>query len=101
RLYKMKKIFSFKNILIGTVLIISDLAVYIFLALMLMNYEDFYNESKGAYFSLESMTFWQKVNYISLNIWYLINIIFIVFLIYKIVIEIAVRISLIKNVKHT
>lgn len=97
----MKKIFSFKNILIGIVLIIFDSAVYIFLALMLMNYEDFYDESKGAYFSLESMTFWQKVNYISLNIWYLINIIFIVFLIYKIVIEIAVRISLIKNVKHT
>ncbi len=83
----MKKLFSLKNILIGIGLIIFDLAVYIYLGLMLMNYDDFYDESKGAYFSLESMTFWQKVNYISLNLWYLINIIFIVFLVYKIVIE--------------
>lgn len=97
----MKKIFSFKNVLIGIGLIIFDLAVYIFLGLMLMNYDDFYDESKGAYWSLESMTFWQKINYISLNIWCLINIIFIGFLVYKIVIEIAIRISLIKNVKHT
>jgi len=83
----LKKIFSFKNILIGIGLIVFYLAVYIYLGLMLMNYDDFYDESKGAYFSLESMTFWQKVNYISLNLWYLINIIFIVFLVYKIVIE--------------
>src|SRR5690554_4474712 len=83
----MKKLFSLKNILIGIGLIVFDLAVYIYLGLMLMNYDDFYDESKGAYFRLESMTFCQKVNYISLNIWNLINIIFIVFLIYKIVIE--------------
>lgn len=81
----MKKLFSLKNISIGTGLTITDLAVYIFLGLMLMSYDDFYDESKGAYFSLESMTFWQKINYISLNLWHLINLIFIGFLVYKIV----------------
>lgn len=96
----MKKLFSIKNILIGIGLIVFDLFVYIFLALILMNYEDFYDESKGAYFSLESMTFWQKISYISLNLWYFINIIFIGFLVYKIVIEIAVRRFSIKNFKH-
>lgn len=81
----MKKLFSLKNISIGIGLIIIDLAVYVFLGLMLMSYDDFYDESKGAYFSLESMTFWQKINYISLNLWHLINLIFIGFLVYKIV----------------
>ena len=81
----MKKLFSLKNISIGIGLTITDLAVYIFLGLMLMSYDDFYDESKGAYFSLESMTFWQKINYISLNLWHLINLIFIGFLVYKIV----------------
>lgn len=83
----MRKLFTIKNILIGIGLIIFDLAIYIFLGLALLNYEDFYDESKGAYFSLESMTFWQKVSYISLNIWYVVNIIFIGFLIYKIAIK--------------
>ena len=68
--------------------------------LMLMNYEDFYDESKGRYYSFESMTFLEKISYISLNLWYFINIIFIGFLVYKIVIEIAVRIFSIKNFKH-
>ncbi|MBA0885060.1 hypothetical protein [Flavobacterium undicola] len=81
----MKKLFTLKNILIGMGLIVFDLAVYLFLGVMLMGYDDFYEESKGEYGSLESMTFWQKTNYISLNLWNLINIIFIVFLIYKIV----------------
>lgn len=81
----MKKIFSIKNILIRIVLIIFDLALYFFLSLMLMDYEDFYDESKGVYYSLESMTFWQKINYISLLLWYLVNIIFVIFLLYKIV----------------
>ena len=56
----MKMVFSLKNILIGIVLIIFDLVIYIFLGLMLMNYEDFYDESKGSFYSLESMTFWQR-----------------------------------------
>nr|WP_288833937.1 hypothetical protein [uncultured Flavobacterium sp.] len=82
----MKNLFTLKNVLIGIGLIVFDLFVYIFLGLMLMGYDDFYEESKGEYWSLESMTFSQKVNYVSLHLWYLINIIFIVFLIYRVVI---------------
>ncbi len=92
----MKKLFSIKNILIGIGLIIFDLTIYIFLGLVLLNYEDFYDESKGAYFSLESMTFWQKISYICLNLWYLINIIFICFLIYKV----SIKVFSLKNFKR-
>lgn len=81
----MKKLFTFKNILIGSGLIIFDLGIYIFLGLMMMGYDDFYDESKGEYWSLASMTFWQKVNYISLNLWSFLNIILIGYLIYRIV----------------
>lgn len=84
----MKKLFTLKNILIGIGLFVFDLAVYIFFGVMSMSYDDTYVESKGEYGSLESMTFWQKTNYISLHLWHLINIIFIFFLIYKVVIGI-------------
>lgn len=81
----MKKLFTLKNILIGIGLIVFDLAVYLFLGVMLMGYDDTYEESKGEYWSWGSMNFSQKVYCVSLNLWNLINIILIVFLIYKIV----------------
>lgn len=87
----MKKIFTIKNILIGIGLIVFDLAVYLFLGLMLMNYDDFYEESKGEYFSLASMTFWQKVNYISINLWVLLNVIVIIYLLYQIIVWLKKR----------
>lgn len=81
----MAKIFTFKNILIGLAIIILDFAIYFVLALLLMNYDDFYDESKGEYWSLESMDFWQKANYIGLNIWHLINLIVIGYVIYRVI----------------
>lgn len=83
----MKRFLTIKNILIAVVIIIFDFIVYILLGLMLMNYDDFYDESKGEYWSLESMDFWQKVNYIGLNIWHLINLIAIAYVIYRVVKE--------------
>jgi hypothetical protein len=50
-----------------------------------MNYDDFYDASKGEYWSLESMTFWQKVNYISFNLWFVLNIALIGYVIYRII----------------
>lgn len=87
----MKNLFSSKNILIALGLIIFDLTVYILLGLLLMNYDDFYDESKGEYWSLESMNLWQKVNFIGLNVWHLINLIAIGYVIYRIVKEIKKR----------
>lgn len=81
----MAKIFTLKNLLIGLAVIFIDLFIYFVLALLLMNYDDFYDASKGEYWSLESMTFWQKVNYISFNLWYVINVILIVIVIYLVI----------------
>jgi len=82
----MKLIIKYIFIAIGIILF--DLAVYILLGLLLMDYEDFYDESQGEIWSLGSMTFWQQVNYIGLNLWHLINLIFICYLIYKIFINV-------------
>ncbi|THV56837.1 hypothetical protein EZV76_16530 [Flagellimonas alvinocaridis] len=80
-----KKIFTLKNVAIGIGLIMLDLAVYIVLGLLLMDYDDFYDKSKGEYWSLESMTASQKATYIGLNIWHILNIIIIGYLIYRII----------------
>jgi len=50
-----------------------------------MNYDDFYDESEGEYWSLSSMTTSEKVTYFGLHMWHLINLIGIGFLIYSIV----------------
>ena len=50
----------------------------------MMDYDDFYEESKGEYMSLESMNTFQKSIFISLNVWNIINIAIVVFIIYKV-----------------
>lgn len=50
-----------------------------------MGYDDFYDESKGEYWSLASMTLFEKSVYISLMIWNIINWIIGGFVIFKIV----------------
>ena len=79
------RILTIKNLLIGIGIIIFDFVVYIILGLLLMNYDDFYDESKGEYWSLQSMTLWEIMNYIGLNLWHLINLIAIGYIIYRIV----------------
>lgn len=81
----MRKVFSVKNILISIGVILFDLFVYLVLGMLLMNYDDFYDESKGEYWSLENMTFWQKANYIGLNLWHIINVIIIGYVIYRVI----------------
>lgn len=75
----MKKIFIWLGI------ISLDLIVYFILAMLLMQYDDFYDESKGTYWSLESMDLGQKINYIGLNLWHLINLIVIGYVIYRVI----------------
>ena len=88
---RLKKFFTVKNILIAGGLIIFDFIVYLFLGLMLMNYDDFYDESKGEYWSLASMKFRQKANYVGLNLWHVINLLAIGYVIYHLIIEIKKR----------
>lgn len=80
----MKKIFTIRNIILGILFILIDLVVYIFLGILMMDYDDFYEEPQGEYMSLESMSTFQKSVFIGLNIWNVINIIIVIFLIYKV-----------------
>ena len=71
--------------MIGSGIIVFDMLVYIILGVLLMHYDDFYDSSKGPYWSLESMTTSDKIVYIGINVWNVINLVAIVFVIYKII----------------
>jgi len=55
------------------------------LGLLLMHYEDFYDSSKGPYESFGSMTTLDKITSIGIMGWNVINVVAIVFVIYKMV----------------
>lgn len=74
---------KFKTMIVTILLLLFDLSVYIILGLLLMDYDDFYEESKGEYWSLASMTPCQQITYIGLNIWHGINILLIGYLVYR------------------
>ncbi len=74
---------AWRIVLISAAVIIFDLAVYIVLSMLLMNYDDFYDESEGEYWSLGSMTMSEKATYIGLNVWHLVNLLAIGYIIYR------------------
>ena len=74
-----------KKVIIGILLIILDFALYIIIGLILLNYEDFYNESEGEYWSLASMTIIEKIAFISYYLLIAVNILLIVYFIYRMI----------------
>ena len=80
----MKKIITIKNIILGVLFIFLDVVLFIIIGLIIMTYEDFYDESLGSYWSLKSMTIIQKIAYIGFYVWWVLNILLIVFIGYKI-----------------
>lgn len=71
-----------KYIAIAVAIIAFDLAIYIVLGLLLMDYDDFYDSSKGEYWSLESMTPSQQATYIGLHVWHGVNVLGVAYFIY-------------------
>lgn len=69
----------------GIVVVAFDLFIYIILGLLLMNYDDFYDESKGEYWSFESMTTSVKLTGIGLNFWHVVNLVALGFIVYKLI----------------
>ncbi|MEJ8804416.1 hypothetical protein [Pontibacter sp. H249] len=67
----MKLIIKRVAIWLGIVLI--DLAVYAALGIMMMAYDDFYDESKGEYWSWASMTNFDRAVIVGLYFWHLVN----------------------------
>lgn len=50
-----------------------------------MRYDDFYDESKGEYWSFASMTFSEKIPYIGINIWNVVNLVALGYLIFRLI----------------
>ena len=61
----------------------ADLLVYVILGLFFMGYDDTYTPGKGSYLSLASMTNYEKLIYILINLWHVVNVILIVWAMYK------------------
>ena len=74
---------NWKRFFIGLLFIFINLAIYVFLGLIILGYEDSYDESKGEYWSLQSMTFGQKAAYIGWYVWYIFNVIAILYFLFK------------------
>ena len=60
---------NYKSIIKWIAILIFDYLVFVVLSLLLMGYDDFYDESKGEYWSMASMTPFQKGVYIFLRFW--------------------------------
>ncbi len=79
----IKLSYNIKKFIIGLFIIAIDIAVYILFGLLLMGYDDFYDESKGEYWSFESMNLSQKIATVGLNIWNVINILALFYVLYR------------------
>jgi hypothetical protein len=76
-----------KKFLIVFFLLFLDVAIYLLIGLILLNYEDFYDESLGEYFSLNSMTFIEKLAYFGYYFWWIINVILFIYFLFKLIIK--------------
>lgn len=63
--------------------VVIDLALYIFLGLMMLNYEDFYVPSDGPYYSLQSMTTGEKLIWFAYIAWFILNGLIVLRMMYK------------------
>jgi len=73
---------TIKQLVIFIFIVTVDLAIYVILGIFLMRYDDFYDESKGAYGSWESMDALDKGIFSGLTAWNIINVIAVGFLLY-------------------
>jgi len=67
------------------IFVVIDFALWIVIGLVLLNYEDNWDSSKGYYFSLGGMTWLERIAYISYFAWIVINVFFMIYLILKII----------------
>lgn len=74
---------SLKKIVLLSLILIVDVIVCLFLALMLMNYEDHYGGTNGEEWTLASMNSSEKLFFISYIIWFILNWIIIIYIAIK------------------
>ena len=69
------------RIFLSLFIITIDIGVYIFFGLALMRYDDFYDESKGEYWSWQSMDAIDKTITVSFQVWNILNLLLLFFLV--------------------
>lgn len=79
-----KKTFRFIDFVYVIAILLFDVAVYIALGLFLMGYDDTYDSTKGEYWSFGSMNNQEKVFFIAINVWNVLNIVGVTYLVYRI-----------------
>lgn len=79
-----KKPFRHIHLVYLLMALLLDLAVYMVLGLLLMAYDDAYDGSKGGYWSFAGMNTEEKVFYIAINAWNILNVIGVSCLLYRI-----------------
>jgi hypothetical protein len=80
-----KKTFRFIDIVYLVAIILFDVVVYMVLGLFLMGYDDTYDSTKGEYWSFSSMNNQEKAFYIAINVWNVLNIVGVTYLVYRII----------------
>lgn len=75
-------IFSSKRFLVGLIIVFLDIFIYIVLGVMMMAYDDNYNESKGEYGSWTSMTTFDKTISCLVLFWNVVNIFTAIFILH-------------------
>ncbi len=63
----------------------ADAAVYLFLGVLQMDYDDNWDASKGLYGSFSSMSNWQLIYYLALQVWNIINLVALVYVVVQVV----------------
>jgi hypothetical protein len=76
-----------KKVIFWIFILVLDILLYFIIGFILLSYEDFYNENKGAYWSFESMTLIESVAFIGYYVLISINIVFLIYLVYKFLIK--------------
>lgn len=79
--------FSWRKLLLGLFVILIDFGVGSLLGVLMMDYDDSYNQSKGAYGSWSSMNAFQKQVSVGMQLWSVANGLVIAYLLYRVVIR--------------
>jgi hypothetical protein len=82
----------FIDLLYWLAIIGADLFVFIILGILLMGYDDNYDSSKGGYWSWTSMNTSQKMIYAAYLGWIILNIIGLVYIVFKLYRQIDKRV---------
>ncbi|GAA4317315.1 hypothetical protein GCM10023149_14830 [Mucilaginibacter gynuensis] len=75
--------FNYKAIALIVGIVVVDVAVYIFLGMLLVRYDDFYTTEKGEYWEWSSLSDLDKLVIVSLNLCNLLNIVLIASLAFR------------------